>query len=69
MTIDLLEPEKKIAAHDVVWRKQFTDRNRMERHKFERDTIHRMFDHIPEGLKAEFYKRRRARLKKYFEDE
>jgi hypothetical protein len=69
MTIDLLEPERKVATQDVVWRRLSIARNRMEQFRHDRDAAHRMFDAIPHGLRAEYYQRRRARLKKYFEDE
>ena len=69
MTIDLLEPQRAEATRDVVWRSQFIARNRMETFRHERETVLRMFDVIPFHLRAEYYKRRRARLKKYFEDE
>jgi hypothetical protein len=69
MTIDLLEPERAEATRDVVWRRQFIARNRMETHRNDREKVLLMFDQIPFHLRAEYYKRRRARLKKYFEDE
>ena len=67
--IDLLEPERTVAAQDVVWRRLFIQRNRTERFRQERDAVHLTMDAIPYGLRAEYYRRRRARLKKYFEDE
>ena len=69
MTIDLLEPERAVSEQDVVWRRLFIQRNQTERHRQERDAIHRTMDSIPHGLRPEYYRRRRARLKKYFEDE
>jgi len=67
--IDLLEPERAVATQDVAWRRLFIQRNRTERFRQERDAVHLTMDSIPYGLRAEYYRRRRARLKKYFEDE
>jgi len=70
MTIDILEPERAPATtQDVVWRRLFIQRNQTERFRMERDAVHVTMDSIPYGLRAEYYQRRRERLKKYFEDE
>jgi hypothetical protein len=70
MTIDALEPERNTAtSRDDVWRRLFTQRIQTERHRMERDAVHVMMDSIPYGLRAEYYRRRRERLRKYFEDE
>ena len=70
MTIDILEPERNTATtQDVVWRRQFIEQNRRERFRQERDAVHVTMDSIPYGLRAEYYRLRRERLKKYFEDE
>ena len=70
MTIDILEPERDAATtQDVVWRRLFIERNKTERFRQDRDAVHVTMDSIPYGLRVEYYRRRRERLKKYFEDE
>ena len=67
MTLDLLEPERKVAMPDRVWQTQFIERNRMEKFRQDREAVIRTLDAIPYGLRPEYYRLRRERLKKHIE--
>ena len=67
MTLDLLEPERKVAMPDMVWQTQYIERNRMEKFRQDREAVIRTLDAIPYGLRPEYYRLRRERLKKHIE--
>jgi len=67
MTLNLLEPERKVVTQDLVWRMQHTERNRMEKFRQDRDAVVRTLDAIPYGLRPEYYRVRRLRLLKALE--
>ena len=67
MTLDLLEPERQVVTQDILWRKYYIEQTRLEQFRIERDAVHRTIDAIPHGMRPEYFRMRRERLKKHLE--